>query len=95
VENEIILEWDDDKRQKVMTERQIDFADAIEVLTDQNVAIHTDDRCDYGETRMNAFGISKGRHLRVCFTPRDDKIRIITMNKVGKKEWGKYYEKND
>ena len=95
MDQELVLVWDEAKRQKVLAERRLDFADAIEVLTDPNVAVHNDDRKDYGEIRMNAFGISKSRHLRVCFTIRDDKVRIITMFKVHEKEWGEKYGKND
>ena len=94
-ENEILLEWDENKRRQILTERGIDFADTAEVLSDPNVAAFVDDRRNYGETRYNAYGISKGRRLRVSFTPRNGKIRVITMFKVSESEWSKYYGKDD
>jgi uncharacterized DUF497 family protein len=94
MDRDMELVWDESKRQKVLTERLLDFMDAIEVLSDPEVSIYADDR-NYDEPRFNAYGISKGRNLRVCFTPRNGKVRIITMFKVSEKEWSKYYEKND
>ena len=47
---------------------------------------------------FNAYGISNGRRLRVCFTMRSDNIiRVISMFKVHKKEWNRHYgiEKNN
>ncbi|GHT17552.1 hypothetical protein AGMMS4956_21050 [Bacteroidia bacterium] len=93
--NEMLLVWDEAKRQINFAERGIDFAEAAEVLSDSNVAIEADERYDYGEARFNAYGLSKGRRMRVCFTIRDNAIRIITMFKVHNKEWEKHYGKNN
>jgi len=59
------------------------------------MSLYLDERADYGEERFNAYGLSKGRKIRVCFTIRGDKVRIITMFKVHNKEWSKYYEQNN
>jgi uncharacterized DUF497 family protein len=88
---EIILEWDEEKRQRNITERDIDFEDAIDVFFDPNMQLYLDKRRDYGEERLNAYGLSKNRRLRVCFTLRGEIIRIITIFKVHKKEWDKRY----
>ena len=95
MEKESALVWDENKRQKVLSERGVDFADAAELFADPDVAVFADDKKDYGEVRMNAYGYVAGFRMRVCFTLRDDNIRIITMFKVKQKEWNKYYEKND
>jgi len=95
MKNKPKLEWDENKRQKVLAEHGVDFADAAELFEDENAAVYIDDRRDYGEVRINVYGFVDGQRMRVCFTARADKIRIITMFKVGKKEWSKYYEKND
>jgi uncharacterized DUF497 family protein len=92
---EIILEWDEEKRQRNIAERGIDFVDAVEVLLDPKMTLYRDVRKNYGENRFNAYGISKGRHLRICFTPRNGKFRIITIFKVHEKEWRKHYGKNN
>jgi len=93
--SKIILEWDEEKRKHNIAERGIDFADAVDVLTDPNMSLYLDDRADYGEDRFNAYGLSKGRKIRICFTLRDGKYRVITMFKVHDKEWSKYYEQNN
>jgi uncharacterized DUF497 family protein len=93
-ESEIIIEWDEPKRQETFTKHGVDFADSVNVLSDPNVAIEKDNRRDYGEVRFNAWGISRGRRLRVCFTIRGEAYRIITMFKVHEKEWSKHYVDN-
>ncbi|MDR3329307.1 MAG: BrnT family toxin [Prevotellaceae bacterium] len=93
--NEMVLEWDEEKRQRNIVEHGIDFVEAVEVLFDTNVSIVPDGRKDYGEKRFNAYGLSNGRRLRMCFTMRGDAVRVITMFKVHNKEWEKYYEKNN
>jgi uncharacterized DUF497 family protein len=93
---EIVFEWDENKRQRNWDVHKIDFAEAAEVFDDCNISIVPDIREDYGESRFNAYGLSKGRKIRVCFTWRGENvIRVISMFKVHNIEWRKYYEKND
>ena len=94
MDNKIILEWDEAKRRQNLAERGIDFIDAIDVFSDPNMCLYLDERMNYGEERFNAYGVSKDRNLRVCFTPRNGKFRIITMFNVHKKEWSKRYVTN-
>jgi uncharacterized DUF497 family protein len=94
-DSNIILEWDEDKCKRNIEERGIDFADAAEVLVDPNMTLYLDNRRDYGEIRFNAYGLSKDRKIRMCFTLREDKVRVITMFRVHDKEWSKYYEQNN
>ena len=89
----IIFEWDEEKRQRNITEHGIDFIEAVSVFDDPQVSIFFDTRKDYGEERFNAYGQSNGRCIRVCFTMRGKNIiRVISMFKVHKKEWNRYYE---
>jgi len=88
---DIILEWDEEKRLRNIAERGIDFEDAIDVFSDTNMQLYLDGRHDYGEERFIAYGLSKNRRLRVCFTVRNEIIRIITIFKVHEKEWNKRY----
>ncbi|MDA8249483.1 MAG: BrnT family toxin [Rhodospirillales bacterium] len=47
-----------------------------------------DDRRDYGETRINAFGLIAGR-LYVCtYTKRGPVYRIISLRKASRREQG-------
>ena len=89
----IIFEWDDEKRINNIVEHGIDFVEAVTVFDDPKVSIVPDVRKDYGEERFNAYGISNGRRMRVCFTMREDNIiRVISMFKVHIKEWNRHYE---
>ena len=92
MKKEINLEWDEEKRQCNIDLRGVDFKDAVDIFSDPNMQLYLDNRHDYGEMRFNAYGMSKNRHLRVCFTLRDNIIRIITMFKVHEKEWNQQYK---
>ena len=89
--SEIIFEWNEEKRLRNIAEHGVDFAEAVGVLSDLRVSLYADNRKDYGEERFNAYGVSNGRRLRLCFTLREGKIRVITIFKVHNKEWEKYY----
>jgi len=87
-----LFEWDEAKRIRNIVEHGIDFVEGIAVFDDPKVSIVPDARKDYGEERYNAYGMSNGRHLRVCFTVRGiDVIRIISIFKVHQKEWDRHY----
>jgi len=91
VNNKTAFEWDEENIRH-NTKHGIDFMDALDIFSDPEMRVYPDTRKDYGEERFNAYGISKGRTLRVCFTMRGDNIRIITMFQVHEKEWRKYYD---
>ena len=89
----IIFEWDEEKRNRNIIERGIDFVEAVTVFDDPNVSIIPDVRKDYGEERFNAYGMSNGRRMRVCFTMRgENTTRVISMFKVHIKEWNRHYD---
>jgi len=92
----LIFEWDEEKRNRNIIEHGIDFVEAVTVFDDPNVTIYPDVRKDYGEERYNAYGASNGRRMRVCFTMRGkNTIRVISMFKVHKKEWNRRYDNSD
>ena len=86
------LEWHETKRQNTLKNRNLDFALAIEVLTDPNVKEYVDNRKNYGELRIRAYGMCSGLCLRVIYTMRGDTHRIISIQRVHKKEQEKYYD---
>jgi len=89
----IIFEWDEEKRNSNIVEHGIDFVEVVAIFDDPKMSVIPDVRKDYGEERYNAYGMSNGRCLRVCFTVRGTNvIRVISMFKVHKKEWSRYYE---
>ena len=92
----LIFEWDEKKRERNILEHGIDFVEAATVFDDPKVTIVPDVRKDYGEERFNAYGVSNGRRMRVCFTMRgEDVIRVISMFKVHVKEWDRHYAIQD
>ncbi len=55
------------------------------VLTN-SVGEMLDDRHSYGEIRMNAFGLVKGRLYACTYTTRDGRIRLISVRKANTRE---------
>ena len=92
--NDLVFEWDEIKRQKNINERGLDIAAlAPLVLADPNVVIEQDDKIDYGEERYRAYGSVADLRLCVCFTMRQNVIRLITIFKLNKNDWRKCYER--
>jgi len=91
----IILEYDPEKNRRNIELRGLSFDLAKSVFADPNMRPEIDDRRVYGEDRYVAYGLVDGKRLRLCYTLRDDKIRIITLYKVHKKEWEAHYGKDD
>ena len=52
--------------------------------------IRLDQRFDYGEVRFRAFGRVEGQGLCIAFTPRGNKLRIVSVRHVGEKEAERY-----
>jgi uncharacterized protein len=59
------LEWDEDKRQKALRERGLDFADvaSFDFATANTVM---DNRIEYGERRLVSTGYLNGRLCVLC-----------------------------
>jgi len=91
----IEIEYDLEKNQRNLLERGLPFELAQFVLSDPDVVTERDERKDYGEDRYLSYGIVGELKLCVCWTPRDSKVRVITLFKVHEKEWGKHYGKNN
>ena len=58
----------------------------------KNKLIKLDDRRSYGEVRYQVTGLIEGRIYVVVFTPRKEKLRIISARKPTAKEREKYEE---
>jgi uncharacterized DUF497 family protein len=93
--DEIELEWDETKRQQTLKKRGLDFSLAALVLSDSDMVQYIDNRKDYKEIRYIAYGSVYGEVLKLCYTWRGKKIRVISMHKIHKKEMEKYYGKNN
>jgi len=90
----IALEYDEEKNRRNIEERDLPFSLARGVFADMNMKQRTDDRWDYGEIRYISYGFVDGLRLKLCWTPRGDKVRVISLFQVRKKEWEKYYGKD-
>jgi len=86
-----IFEYDEEKNRRNIEERGLPFHLAEFVFADPNMVAKIDDRSDYGEIRIISYGLAKGKRLRLCWTLRGDKIRVISLFTVHKKEWEANY----
>lgn len=84
-----MFEWDEDKRQKTLEERDVDFLYAAQIFEGETVMI-VDDRRDYGEVRYIAVGSVVGEIFAVVYTMRGETIRLISARKARKKEYERY-----
>ena len=83
-------EWDESKRVANLAKHGVDFAALIDF--DWNRVIEFDDiRADYGERRIVAFGMIEGRLYALVYTPRGDKLRVISLRKANRREVGRYH----
>jgi uncharacterized DUF497 family protein len=79
------FEWDPAKEEKNINERDLDFTTASRIW-DGPVLETVDDRRDYRETRILAFGKINGRLTAVLFTWRGETRRIISARKANRRE---------
>jgi len=85
-------EWDDAKATSNYANHGVTFEYASRVFwQDARRVTVEDNRRDYGEKRLTAFGEIEGRVYVVSFTRRGDIIRIISARKGNKREQKKYY----
>jgi len=88
------FEWDDVKATRNWLDHKIDFAMAREVFDDV-FAIAWDDNGQVSqEQRFITVGMVEGRLLVVCYTPRGDRIRIISARLAEPYERRRYHNAN-
>lgn len=79
------ISYDPAKRDKTLSERGLDFEDAVEVFQGLTVEVE-DARKDYGERRILCFGLLAGRLVVVGYTPRGTVRHIFSMRKANDRE---------
>ena len=77
--------YDPRKREKTLTERGLDFEDAVIVFQGVTVEI-PDERKEYGEVRIICFGLLEGRIVVIGYTPRGADRHIFSMRKANDRE---------
>lgn len=85
------FEWDAAKNAGNLAKHGIDFEDAI-LIFDGPVLESADDRRDYGEARVLAFGVVDDRELAVVYTIRGVRRRIISARRAHSRERKAYRE---
>jgi hypothetical protein len=83
------FEWDENKRQKTIAERDVDILYAAGIFEGE-VLTRVDDRADYGEERLISMGMVDDECFVVVHTERDGVTRIITAWKGGRNERSYY-----
>ena len=83
------IEFDQDKRDKTLQERGLDFARADEVFASVTATIE-DVRRNYGETRYISVGLLDLRVVILVWTPRGKSRRIISMRYANDREKERY-----
>ena len=79
------FEWDPAKEARNVAERGLDFTTASQIWNGP-VVEKTDDRRNYGETRIIATGVADGTTLVIVYTWRGQRRRIISARKANSRE---------
>jgi uncharacterized protein len=82
------FEWDEEKRQKILAERSLDFADAFQFF-DGKPVIHQPTPRGY-EDRWKSIAPFDGKFFTVVWMWRDSTIRVISMRRSYDQEERKY-----
>ena len=77
--------FDPAKQEKTLTERGLDFADAMTVFEGTTIEVE-DTRKDYGERRIVSYGLLAGRMVVVGYTPRGAVRHVFSMRKANDRE---------
>ena len=83
------FEWDEDKRRRVLAERNVDLIDAA-LIFEGPVITKADGRHDYGEPRFVSLGMVEGKAFYVVHTTREGVVRLITAWQGGRHGERKY-----
>ena len=79
------ITFDPAKRDRTLTERGLDFADAD--LGFAGVTVEMEDtRKNYGEPRIICYGLLAGRMVVVGYTPRGASRHVFSMRKANERE---------
>jgi uncharacterized protein len=90
----MLIEFDPLKRDKTLTERRLDFADAEKVFNGHQFTLQ-DERQDYSEPRFITVGKLNACMVVIVWTPRGNTRRIISMRKCNEREQTLYKQRLD
>ena len=85
------IEFDPEKRERVLRIRGLDLAEAAELLSSECFT-EADDRFDYGEQRWVSYGVLGGEVVACVWVDQgEDRVRIVTMRKANRNEQERYF----
>lgn len=79
------ITYDPAKRIRTLTDRGLDFDDAVAVFEGVTVEVE-DRRKDYGEPRIICYGLLASRMVVIGYTPRGPVRHIFSMRKANDRE---------
>jgi uncharacterized DUF497 family protein len=85
------FEWDPTKAEANLRKHRVPLRQAIECFDDNSRLERFDDSSYYGEERWILIGRSRSTVLFVVYTPRDEKIRLISARKADRYEQQLYW----
>ena len=88
------FEWDDEKAKSNLAKHGVAFEEARLIFSDPGFVDEPDDTMAYGEERYRALGMANGRLMAVCYSLREDRVRIITARLANRKEHRDYARQN-
>ena len=88
------FEWDESKAESNFAKHNVPFDKATLAFDDRFRSMVADKRKDYGEPRWILVGLSEGRLLTVVWTPRGEKIRLISARGANQREKRDYKKQN-
>jgi uncharacterized DUF497 family protein len=80
------FEWHVAKAEENVRKHGVDFPTATRVFLDPHRIEREDTRTSYRETRLEVIGMVGEQVLVVIYTPRADRIRIISARKANRRE---------
>jgi uncharacterized protein len=89
--NTMEITFDTAKNERNKTERGLPFT-LVEQLDWFGAMIQEDVRKEYGECRYRVLGMIGDRLYAIVFTPRADKVHVISLRKANPREVKRYAE---
>ena len=86
--NDLLFEWDENKRKSTLKKHVVDFQDAIRMFKDEVLTLPSH---RLGETRWMAGGRASGVELTVIYAIRGDRRPTIAARRAHKNERRKYF----
>ena len=83
------VSFDPAKNERNIAERGISFEQAAKFGW-ASAWIREDTRKDYGEPRFRALGLIEERLHMLVYTPREERIHVISLRKANQREIRKY-----